>query len=161
MVKTVYLLCGPAGSGKSTWAEKNAGPNDKIISRDEIRFSLVKVDEDYFSREDEVIKKFITNIRWAMDAENHDAVFIDATHLTRKARTSILYSLNLENVSVVPVVFKTPLATCLNQNGQRKGRKKVPDAVVANMYNRFEDPKDDMLNYEKIIYINQEGESNG
>ena len=160
MVKTVYLLCGPAGSGKSTWAEKNAGPNDKIVSRDKIRFSLVKENEDYFSKEEEVLKKFITSIRWAMDAEDHDAVFIDATHLTRKARVKILYSLNLENVSVIPVVFETSLANCLNQNGQRKGRERVPDAVVANMYDKLEDPRHDMLDYDKIIYVNEGGRDN-
>ena len=157
----LIMMIGVPGSGKSTWVENNKTDEMLWVSRDKIRFSLVKENEDYFSKEEEVLKKFITSIRWAMDAEDHDAVFIDATHLTRKARVKVLYSLNLENVSVIPVVFETSLANCLNQNGQRKGRERVPDAVIANMYDRFEDPKDDMLNYEKIIYINQEGKSNG
>ena len=50
--KKLYLMCGPAGSGKTTWIREHATPGVSAhISRDRIRFSMVKEDEYYFSRE--------------------------------------------------------------------------------------------------------------
>ena len=62
-LKKVWLMCGIPGSGKSTWIKKRLMENGGIwISRDEVRFSMVKEDEDYFSKECEVFDKFISNI---------------------------------------------------------------------------------------------------
>lgn len=36
----VTIVCGPAGAGKSTYVEKNAGPNDVVIDLDVIRAEL-------------------------------------------------------------------------------------------------------------------------
>ena len=64
-MKVLYLLCGPSGSGKSTFAKledskrKLVGENCLIISRDIIRFSLLKDGEDYFAHEKEVFNIFI------------------------------------------------------------------------------------------------------
>ena len=42
-MKSLFLLCGPSGSGKSTWAQRQTALDKGIIiSRDVIRFSLVK-----------------------------------------------------------------------------------------------------------------------
>ena len=53
MTKTLWLMCGAPGSGKS-WFAKNILKTDdtwQYISRDEIRFSLIKEGEDYFGKE--------------------------------------------------------------------------------------------------------------
>lgn len=159
MNKKIYLLCGPAGSGKSTWAKKHCHPVDgAIISRDEVRFSLVKENEEYFSKETEVFDSFISKIRWAMDAENRKEVYIDATHISPRSRMNVLHKLNLVDVDIIPVVFRTSLATCLNRNGARSGRARVPDSVVANMYNSFKEPAyNEMFKYKKIIYVHEDG----
>ena len=59
----LYILCGPSGCGKSTYAKKIM-ENKKMsyVSRDEIRFSIVKDEEDYFSHEKEVFKHFVAAI---------------------------------------------------------------------------------------------------
>ena len=52
MSKTLWLMCGAPGSGKSYFA-KNILINDDhwfYVSRDEIRFRIIKNDEEYFSR---------------------------------------------------------------------------------------------------------------
>ena len=53
-MKKLYVMCGGPGSGKSTWIKKNLPTfkgYTKVVSRDEIRFSLVKEGEEYFSKE--------------------------------------------------------------------------------------------------------------
>ena len=61
---TLYILCGPSGCGKSTWShqyiafEDALGNDIRYVSRDEIRFSIIKEEEDYFSHEKEVFKTF-------------------------------------------------------------------------------------------------------
>ena len=61
---TLYILIGVPGVGKSYFAKKKLmeGPGWKYISRDEIRYSLLKEGEDYFSHENEVFEKFIIAI---------------------------------------------------------------------------------------------------
>ena len=52
-MKKVWLMCGIPASGKSTWAREHQEMfGGVIVSRDEIRFSIVKDDEEYFSHED-------------------------------------------------------------------------------------------------------------
>ena len=54
--KKVWLLSGIPGSGKTSWAKKRIEEHGGIhCSRDEIRFSVLEDDEDYFAHEDEVI----------------------------------------------------------------------------------------------------------
>ena len=50
-LKTIWILSGAPGSGKSTWVHKNCLPNSLIISRDQIRFNMLKDSDDYFKYE--------------------------------------------------------------------------------------------------------------
>ena len=62
--KRLFLLSGIPGSGKSTWVKNQIEAKGGIwISRDTIRFSVVKEDEEYFGREDEVFATFISTIQ--------------------------------------------------------------------------------------------------
>ena len=61
--KNLYLLAGVPGSGKSTWLKQHAPDNSIIISRDQIRFSLLQDGEDYFAHESEVFFEFINQIK--------------------------------------------------------------------------------------------------
>ena len=61
--KRVFVLCGPAGVGKSTWAHQHMEPKtDVMISRDSIRFMMLNDDEPYFAVEDKVRKMFFNDI---------------------------------------------------------------------------------------------------
>lgn len=153
--KKVYLMCGPAGAGKSTWIRKHATPGTSAhISRDRIRFSMVKEDEYYFSREDEVYMEFTRQIMKAISCEWVDEVYIDATHLTKKSREKLVKE--IENVcipfDIIAVAIKPTLEQCLVQNAQRSGRELVPERVIMNMYSSFQDPWDDDIEYSEVIY---------
>ena len=62
MKNKLYVICGVPGTGKSTFCKNHLtmfGDNVKYVSRDDIRFSIVKENEEYFSHETEVFNKFI------------------------------------------------------------------------------------------------------
>jgi predicted kinase len=154
--KKLYIMCGPAGSGKSTWIRCNAEAGTSAhISRDRIRFNMVKEDEYYFSREDEVYREFTRQIYSALCREWVDSVYADATHLTKKAREKLIREIDAlypaGYYDVIAVVVKPELEVCLAQNAQRKGRECVPESVIRNMYNSFQHPLNDDLRYDRII----------
>lgn len=156
MKKTLYILIGPAGSGKTTWIRNNAEAGTSAhISRDRIRFNMVKEDEYYFSREDEVYMEFTRQIYSALCREWVDSVYADATHLTQKAREKLIREIDAlypaEYYDIIAVIVKPELEVCLAQNAQRKGRECVPETVIRNMYKSFQHPLKDDLRYEMII----------
>ena len=153
MNKVLYIMCGPAGSGKTRWVRSNAKRGASAhISRDKVRFSMLKEGEHYFSRENDVYAEFCKQIGDALQCPWVEEVYADATHLTEKARNLLLNTVKYdEDVKIVPVVVKPALKVILEQNAQRTGRECVPERVVRNMYKSFEHPLQDDLNYEMII----------
>lgn len=140
MKNKFYIMVGCPGSGKSTYAKKHF-PKALYVSRDEIRFNLVKEDEEYFSKEDEVFTEFINTINLGL-AAGHD-VIADATHLNSKSRMKLLGSVDLDKTKteVIAIVMQTPLEICIKRNELRKGtRSYVPINVIKNMYKFFKIP---------------------
>ena len=116
MIKNLFVLVGVSGSGKSTLAKKIAkelGASAKIISRDEIRFSMVAEDEEYFSKENEVFKEFIRQIKESLNTNQN--TIVDATHLNCGSRTKLLRAIgaDLEGAAVYAVVVLNDLAIIL------------------------------------------------
>lgn len=135
MKKHLYLMVGVPGSGKSTYAKNILKYGDIYISRDEIRYSLLTEEDDYFAKENEVIKTFIDNIDKSLVNEEYCGdVYADATHLSPKSRAQVLNQLkNKDKVSAI--YLDIPLDLILERNAQRKGRALVPENVVRRMYN--------------------------
>ena len=134
--KSLWLTAGLPGAGKSTYCEEelNVNSRDVWVSRDLIRFKLVKENEEYFSRENEVFYTFIQRAQAALNAPHIDRVFVDATHLNPKARKKVLNALVIpDHVDVNCLFFDVPIETCIERNNQRKGRSKVPESVIRNM----------------------------
>ena len=156
--KNLYVLVGIPGSGKSYWGTDLARRMGyAYISRDAIRFSLLKDDEDYFAHEDEVFNIFCDKINEALT--NNTNVIADATHLSEVNRYRLLSNLNLDNVKLTAVKFETPLNVCIERNNKRPGRLAVPISVVCNMHKRITDPKNDtMFYFDTVWYVNSKGE---
>lgn len=137
----LYLMCGIPGSGKSTYLKTRFSQPPRVISRDEIRFSMVNEDEEYFSKEKAVYAEFIRQIKEAL--ETNTEVFADATHLNEISRAKTLRSLgeSLKDVEVNVIWVRVPVETALTQNENRKGtRSYVPKSVIRRMHSQVTPP---------------------
>lgn len=144
----LYIMCGVPGSGKSTFLKnKIKKDNTAIISRDEIRFSLLKPGEEYFAHEEEVTEMFWEQINEAL-ATGKD-VFADQTSLTPRSRKWLIQHVEgYDNVNLIWI--DEDLHTCLERNEMRKGtRAYVPREQVRRMYSQFVKP----ASYEGFHYI--------
>ena len=141
----LYVMVGAPGSGKSTWAKKHLlDPNTmKYISRDEIRFSLLGPDDEYFSKEREVWKVFMNKVQEAVNDEGLD-VIIDASHLDKWSRRKLTNSLDdalSRPWELYYVVMDTSYEECCIRNDQRTGRANVPHDVIEEMYDKMTYPR--------------------
>ena len=117
----LYISAGLPGAGKSTFLNKNKREEEVIISRDKIRFSLLKEGEDYFSHEDEVFNIFIQSIIKNIKAGKN--VYADATHLSPGSQMKVLVPILHETApaQINYIYFDVPLVICLQRNELRKG----------------------------------------
>lgn len=146
---TLYLMSGVPGSGKSTWAREFAQKSGAAyVSRDEIRFSLLQPEDDYFAHESEVLNIFYKTIKDALSS-GKDCI-ADATHLNRTARDICLSNIPIDK-NVILVKMNTDLKTCLERNAARTGRAHVPDKTIIDMYKSFCRP--DSTEYNEVWVI--------
>ena len=135
----LFLMMGAPGSGKSYWAQHHIQSTDKYISRDEIRFSMLQENDDYFDKEGEVFNKFIQTINNSLLV--YDNVFADATHLNAASRNKTISRINVPIDEINVIYLKTPLEICLKRNSTREERKLVPESVIKDMFNRIKIPE--------------------
>lgn len=157
MKPILYMLCGPSGCGKSTWArnfmiEEDRKEHDvRYVSRDEIRFSMLKEGEDYFAHEKDVVRKFTGTIQATL-VDGFD-VIADATHLTQFSRRKLTQIIDMlyTDYHIIMVVFTSDPEVCVERNKARTGRANVPENVIRNMCRDFRVPTYD--EDERIIDI--------
>ena len=150
----LYLMAGAPGSGKTYWATHHLTENDKYISRDEIRFSMLEDKDDYFARENEVFDEFIKQINNSLMI--YDNVFADATHLNFASRNKTISRIHVPVDEINVVFLDTSLDICIKRNAQRTGRKFVPETVIKNMYRSIKFPeKEEGI---KNVYVIKENE---
>ena len=156
----LYILCGPSGCGKSTWSrqyiafEDALGNDIRYVSRDEIRFSILKKNEDYFSHEKEVFKRFANTIRQTL-VDGFDCI-ADATHLNEFSRRKLTQAIDryYDDYKIIYVVFDVDVDTCIERNKQREGRSNVPSNIIRNMCRDYREPTlDEDERAEEIIRI--------
>ena len=153
-MNNLYLMVGAPGVGKSTYARKFSkehGSGIKIISRDAIRFSMVKDDSPYFSKEKAVFREFVREINEGLDEGD---VIADATHINEVSRMKLINKVDLSKCKVSCIVVNTDETTAIKRNHLREGRARVPDSVISENYARFTHPKTDKFHYHTIIEVN-------
>lgn len=137
-MSNLYIMVGVPGSGKSTWAKAHKG-NMTYVSRDEIRFSMVAEDEEYFAKETVVFTEYCRRINEALSKGEN--VLADATHLNRVSRRKLLNNIKgYEELHAI--VMMTDCAESISRNENRVGtRAFVPHSVIRRMANQFEMPE--------------------
>lgn len=129
MMNELVLMCGPSGAGKSTYIKEHFNSNEAvIISRDAVRFSLLREGEDYFAHEKEVLQEFYNKIRKACLNSQIKTVVVDATNLTPKARKKVLrFAVGRKTIAYA---FVKNHKTLMEQNAKRNGRAYVPEEAI-------------------------------
>lgn len=125
---TLYVMIGPAGSGKSTFAAQNF-PTAQILSTDAIRKALFGDEADQQNGA-EVFRQAYATIRRRLNAGI--SVVFDATNTTDAARKEVLSRVKDIPCRKVAVYMNTPLETCKARNAGRS--RVVPDAVVEKQH---------------------------
>lgn len=161
-MSTLFIMVGVPGSGKSFVADAvSKAVTSVVVSRDSIRFNLLKKNDKYFAKEKQVFAAYIKEVQKHID--NGEMVFADATHLNESSRHKLISNLRLKKEDyVIPVVIETPLEKCLERNARRTGRKRVPESVIENMFESLTDPANDSpemrKRYNDILYVNNKEE---
>lgn len=149
----LIMMVGIAGSGKSTWITNNKSETDVLVSRDAIRFAILKDDEDYFAHETEVFNRFIWQI--ADGLAEGKTVIADATHLNKKSRALVLDKVSKLADEIEAIVMDVLLETALERNDQRTGRAFVPRGVIRRMFFQMEAPTREE-GFNKITFIRED-----
>ena len=153
----LYIMVGVPGCGKSTWIENNRGSYSTVISRDEIRFNMLKSGDDYFKYETKVFHEYVNQINNAINYPcDIDEIYCDATQINEKSRNKILDRLDLKNIILEAVYFDLPAKVVSARNNKRIGRYRVPEETMQQMADRLTCPSaDKKYNYKAIRVVTQ------
>lgn len=136
-MRKLFIMCGIPGSGKSTFLNRITKPTSLVISRDKIRFSLLKDGEEYFSHEPVVEQMFYNGISKALQL-NYD-VFADQSSISIAARKKLIS--RVTSYSEINVIWvDTSIEECINRDLNRTGRAHVGAKVIENMAKNFVAP---------------------
>lgn len=155
MKTKLIVFMGPSGCGKSYLAKHIQETHDDciIVSRDAIRFALLKDGEDYFAHEKEVVRRYYDNINRAIGV--HKYVIADATHLTVPARRKFFNNVRTKDACTLGIWIDTPLEVALKQNAQRSGRARVDEQVIKDMYKRRVSPRTSE-DFDEMMFISMD-----
>lgn len=143
-MKTIYMLCGCPGSGKSTWAHnkkvslENCGHSVEIISTDAIRGELYGNESIQGNGKlvfDTAYKKIEANLN---PFNMTDYIIFDATNLHRRDRGAFLRRFKKDNVKIVLIYFDIHFSMCELRNKMRS--RVVPSEVMERMWNNKDVP---------------------
>lgn len=162
-MNNLYILCGIPGCGKSTWVKNrmtentsSTDPKWEYVSRDEVRFFMVKEEDDYFSKEKQVFNEFVKRICEKLNDAWVTNVIADATHLNEVSRNKLINSIRRQRpnkpLNITMVYFDVPVEVCKFRNAKRQGRARVPDNIIEKMNVQLEFPKlREGLNHIEIV----------
>ena len=136
----LVMMGGPVASGKSHIAAMFKELGATVVSRDAIRFSFLKKDEQYFAHERQVEREFYRTISHLL--EDKDAfVVADATHINPASRAKFFRRVkNWEEHKRIVVWVENYPKKAKEINAKRTGFAKVPESVIESQYNARHSP---------------------
>jgi predicted kinase len=150
--RSLVLLCGAPGSGKSTFAERHFLWS-QVVSSDRCR-EMVCDDEENMAvhREAFSLLRFIVRLRLSLGR----FTVIDSTALERKHRTAYVSMAAQYNFHPVAILFDVPYELCLRQNESRSRR--VPPEAIRHYHNLLQKTKISVRNegFDRVFILNPE-----
>ena len=137
---TLIVMCGPAGSGKSTWASnyRMDHPEFSYVSTDQIRGELWG-DEGLQDNPGRVFEVAFYRLKKAL-RHGEDVIF-DATNLTRRDRREVLWQIRGIDCVKMCVVMKATPNECIERQDMRA--RHVPAAVIERQFHKWQMPTED------------------
>ena len=135
----LILLVGVPGSGKSTWAYRNA-QSAIVVSQDDLIDAITPSGFDrsarpiYAAAEEAIARSALSAGR---------VVIIDRTNRTRSLRRRWLTMAREARCPVVAIVMSADLETCRDRNNSRSGPLRVCETRMERMIGIFETPRPD------------------
>ena len=163
MMKKLILVCGPAGIGKSTFCRRyrESHPDEivAVVSADDTRCEMLG-GYDKFPKGGNmmpVYDKMCAKAKALVAEHESVTVIFDTTNLTDKRR--LFYMDRLGDVFDWFELIMLRLhdySKCLERNARRIGARKVPEQVIRDMCDHYEDPTPETIarfNVYKEIYV--------
>lgn len=151
-MKTIVLVCGPAGIGKSTFSkryrESHADELIFVISADDTRCELCG-GYDKFPKGGNMLPVYDKMIQKAkiLAAEHENlTILFDTTSLTDRRRMHYVNALEGTFDRFVLIMLRLhDYSLCLARNATRPKNRLVPETVIRDMITHYEEPSEETL----------------
>ena len=153
-MKTLIMLSAFPASGKSTWAKKYKLEHNNVVilNSDEIRMEITHGDYADHSHQKEVWELFEKRIHENGQIDDV-TVILDALNDVNEVRLKYLTT-TPEFDKKILVMFPSNLEKSQKLNGLRDPLVRVPDGILVQLVNKFEEPNEEVYkNINEIWYI--------
>lgn len=150
------MLSAVPAAGKTTWAKNYQSNHENvyIINSDDVRLEVTNGDYQDHSRQKEVWELFEKRIHEYANKNDDLTVILDALNDVNSVRYKYL-STTPEYERKVLVLFPTSLDKSLKYNSERVWPNKVPDDILIQLNNKFEQPSPEVLSLvDEVITVN-------
>lgn len=140
------MLSAIPASGKSTWAKEYQAnhPNTYIVNSDEVRMEVTNGDFQDHTKQKEVWELFEKRIHEYAAKGEDVTVILDALNDVNAVRLKYL-STTPEFDKKILVLFPNNIEKSRKYNNMRKEELRVPDDILVNLVNKFEQPSQEVI----------------
>lgn len=140
MEKTLVIMIGIQGSGKSTFYHK-------FLKDDFVRVNLDTLRTRH--REKLLIEECV---------ENQKSFAVDNTNPTRLDRERYIPLAKAAGYRIVGYFMQSKIRECIKRNNKRQGKEKVPEGAIVSTSNKLEMPSYDE-GFDELYFVANDGET--
>ena len=138
--RTMILMMGLQGSGKSTFCRKFLGETYVYVNLDTLKTR---------HREKLLIQECV---------EQGKSFIVDNTNPTREDRQRYIPDAKAAGYRVIGYFMESKLKACIERNEQREGAAKIPSMAIAATSNRLQMPSYDE-GFDELYFVKNDGQT--